>query len=216
MLALYGHPFSSYTWKVLIALNANGTEFEFRQVDSDHPEHAEVLRMAGPQGKMPVLADGDNLIFESTSIIEYVANRHPGGELLIPLDPDAAIGMRMLDRVFDHYVMGNAEAVIKEHIRNPGAPDQTRIAEAKERLRKSYAWLEGWLEYHRAGGQITLIECSAAPSLYYADWIEPIGDGHPRLKAWLAHLCALDPVAICIDAARPYQDEFRKGALGWI
>ncbi|MET0508168.1 MAG: glutathione S-transferase family protein, partial [Burkholderiaceae bacterium] len=32
MLALYGHPFSSYTWKTLIALYANATEFEFRIV----------------------------------------------------------------------------------------------------------------------------------------------------------------------------------------
>ena len=28
-LALHGHPFSSYTWKALIALYANGTAFEF-------------------------------------------------------------------------------------------------------------------------------------------------------------------------------------------
>ena len=32
-LALYGHPFSSYTWKALIALYANGTDFEFREID---------------------------------------------------------------------------------------------------------------------------------------------------------------------------------------
>ena len=39
MLILYGHPFSSYTWKALIALYANETPFEFRMVDGDHPEH---------------------------------------------------------------------------------------------------------------------------------------------------------------------------------
>ena len=32
MLALYGHKFSSYTWKALIALYANETPFEFREV----------------------------------------------------------------------------------------------------------------------------------------------------------------------------------------
>ncbi|HEX5747076.1 MAG TPA: hypothetical protein VFZ09_12605 [Archangium sp.] len=32
MLALYGHPFSSYTWKALIPLYANGTAFEHRVV----------------------------------------------------------------------------------------------------------------------------------------------------------------------------------------
>ena len=91
MLALYGHPFSSYTWKVLIALYADETPFEFRIVDEDHPEHVQVVQGAGPLGKFPVLADGDNLIFESTSIIEYLAKNHPGDNPLIPHDPDAAI-----------------------------------------------------------------------------------------------------------------------------
>ena len=34
-LALYGHPFSSYTQKVLIALYENQTTFEFRWVAPD-------------------------------------------------------------------------------------------------------------------------------------------------------------------------------------
>ncbi len=36
MLALYGHPFSSYTWKALIPLYAVGAEFEFRELGPDH------------------------------------------------------------------------------------------------------------------------------------------------------------------------------------
>ena len=33
MLALFGHPFSSYTWKALIALYENDTAFDLRNVD---------------------------------------------------------------------------------------------------------------------------------------------------------------------------------------
>ena len=44
-LALYGHPFSSYTQKALIALYENRTPFEFRTIGPDSPEHvAEWLR----------------------------------------------------------------------------------------------------------------------------------------------------------------------------
>lgn len=39
-LALYGHPFSSYTQKVLIARYENGTPFEFRGIGPDTPQHA--------------------------------------------------------------------------------------------------------------------------------------------------------------------------------
>jgi len=212
MLALYGHPFSSYTWKALIALYANETEFEFRMVDADHLDHVEVVQAASPHGKFPVLADGDNLIFESSAIIEYLDAHYPGPQVFVPTDPDAAIGVRMLDRVFDNYVMNTMQVIVEEYIGNPNAPDQARIAGVKERLRRSYAWLEGWLQYYPAGEQITLVECAAAPSLFYADWVEPIGDEFPRLAVWRKLLLSLPPVARCVDDARPWRANFPPGA----
>lgn len=213
MLALYGHPFSSYTWKALIALYAQETPFEFRIVDEDHPEHIEAVQSAGPLAKFPVLADGDHLIFESTTIIEYLAQHHAGQNmLLMPGDPDAAIGMRMLDRVFDNYVMAPMQAVVDEHIRNPQAPDKARIGEARQRLERSYRWLEGWLEFYPPMDHITLIECAAAPSLFYADWVHPIGDDFPLLQRWRAHLLAQPPIARCVEDARPYREFFPPGA----
>jgi glutathione S-transferase len=211
-LALYGHPFSSYTWKALIALYANETPFEFRIVDADHPAHCEVVAQASPQGKFPLLADGDTLIFEATSIIEYLNLHHPGRHVLIPRDPDAAADVRKLDRVFDNYVMNQMQPVVDEHLRNPAAPDQSRIAEAKLRLPKSYAWLEEWLEHYPTAEKITLVECAAAPALFYADWVVQIGDAFPRLQAWRAHLLSLPPVARCVDEARPYRSYFPLGA----
>jgi glutathione S-transferase len=211
-LALYGHPFSSYTWKALIALYANETPFEFRLVDGDHPDHVATVQGASPQGKFPVLADDESLIFEATSIIEYVNSHYPGPHQLLPPDPQAANVVRMYDRVFDNYVMNLMQPVVDEYLRNPAAPDQARIAEVKERLRRTYAWLEGWLEYYPASGEITLIECAAAPALFYADWVEQIGDACPRLKAWRAHLLSLPPVARCVEDARPYRQNFPPGA----
>jgi glutathione S-transferase len=211
-LALYGHHFSSYTWKALIALYANGTDFEFRPIDGDHPENIAVIQSAGPLGKFPVLADGDNLIFEATSIIEYLANKFPGPEMLLPYDPDAALGVRMLDRVFDNYVMNIMQGAVAEYLRHPDKPDLQVLEEVRAQLRRSYGWLEGWLEYYPVQGQITLVECAAAPSLFYADWVEQIGDQFPRLKQWRAHLLSLPPVAQCIDDARPYRANFPLGA----
>jgi len=211
-LALYGHPFSSYTWKARIALYAAEVDHEFRIVDADHPEHVQVVQSAGPQGKFPVLADGDNLLFEATSIIEYLAQHHAPRSMLLPEDPDAAIGMRMLDRVFDNYVMGPMQDVVNEYLRDARNPDEARCAEARERLSRSYAWLEGWLQYYRAGDQVTLIECAAAPSLFYADWVLPIPEQFPRLRAWRAHLLRLPAVARCVEEARPYRAGFPLGA----
>jgi glutathione S-transferase len=212
MLALYGHHFSSYTWKALIALYANDTPFEFKPIDEDHPENGAVIAEAGPLGKFPVLQDDRNLIFEASSIIEYLQLNHPGPETLIPQDPDAAVGMRMLDRVFDNYVMNVMQIVVNEYIRDSQNPDKVRCAEAREQLGRVYRWLEGWLEYYPPMDHVTLIECAAAPSLFYADWVHPIADEFPRLQRWRAHLLALPPVKRCVDDARPYREYFPLGA----
>lgn len=212
MLALYGHPFSSYTWKALIALYANDTPFAFRMVDPDHPQHVEAVRAASPLGKFPVLADGDRLIFESTTIIEHLARNFPGRETLIPADVDAAIEVRMLDRVFDNYVMNVMQGAVAEYLRPADARDQSRVDDVHAQLEKTYAWVEGWLAAYPERERITLIECAAAPSLFYADWVKPIGAAYPRLKAWRAHLLALPPVRRCVDDARPYRAFFPLGA----
>lgn len=212
MLALYGHPFSSYTWKAQIALYANETPFDFRVVDADHPEHVAVVQHAGPLSKFPVLEDQGNLIFESTSIIEYLARHYPGAHELVPADPDAAIAMRMIDRVFDNYVMNVMQGVVDEYIDNPQAPDARRCEQVRERLRRTYRWIDAWLEYYPVSTHITLIECAAAPSLFYADWVEPISDDLARLKRWRAHLLALPPVARCVEDARPFRAWFPPGA----
>jgi len=211
-LVLYGHPFSSYTWKALIAMYAEDLEFEFRIVDADHPEHVEFVQQAGPLGKFPVLLHEENVIFEATSIIEYVARHFGGLEMLVPKEMDPAIGMRMLDRVFDNYVMGPTEEIVREYIRDRDNPDMARIGEARDKLEKSYGWIDGWLQFYPPMDHISLIECAAAPALFYSDWVHPIGEDFARLRIWRSHLLSRPAVARCVEDARPYRSIFPPGA----
>lgn len=211
MLELYGHPFSSYTWKVLIALYANATPFAFRSVDPDQPDNYARVQKASPQGKFPLLVDGDLELFETSVIIEHLALHHPGPAPLLPADPDEAIRVRMLDRVFDNYVMNTMQECVDEAIRHGAVSAEVRTR-VGERLIKSYRWINGWLAKYPMPDTISLIECAAAPSLFYADWVHPIPDDCARLRAWRAHLLALPPVARCVDDARPYRTYFPLGA----
>ena len=212
MLALYGHPFSSYTWKALIALYADETPFEFRMVGPDEAENAAFVQSASPLGKFPVLADGDNLIFESTSIIEYLAKHYPGESPLIPHDLDAAIAIRMLDRVFDNYVMNVMQVAVDEYIRDGANAAGPRIDEVHAKLQRTYAWLEGWLEYYPYSEYISLVECAAAPSLFYADWVYEIPERYENLRAYRARLLARPSFARAVEEARPYRHFFPPGA----
>ena len=220
MLALYGHPFSSYTWKALIALYENDTPFEFREVGGD-PANAEFVASAHPAGKFPVLTDGGVTVVETTAIIEYLAVHHPGPAGLIPIEPSLAATARMLDQVFDNYVMGNMQRVVAAHFNdkdNPGAggmreqPDAAEVAAGQRNLRRAYAWLERWLEANLPPPHVSLVTCAAAPSLFYADWVERIPESCPRLAALRAELLALPAVSRCVEEARPYRAYFPPGA----
>jgi len=220
-LALYGHPFSSYTWKALIALYANETPFEFREIDQTVPKYESFTGKAHPSGHFPVLTDGDTIVVETSSIVEYLAVHHPGRAPLIPADPAEAVTVRMIDRVFDHYVMGNMQRVIAAYFVNrddPAAggmrdePLASEVEAGKALVRRAYGWLERWLGANKLPPHVSLVTCAAAPSLFYADWIEPIPADFPKLRALRAELLALPPVARCVDDARPYRPYFPYGA----
>ena len=84
MLALYGHPFSSYTQKVLTALYENGTPFELRNLDPAAPgNHAPEWLRRWPLAKFPLLVDGDHTVVESSIVIEHLQMAHPGPVQLI-------------------------------------------------------------------------------------------------------------------------------------
>jgi glutathione S-transferase len=211
-LALYGHPFSSYTWKALIPLYANGTEFEFRLVGGANAEDDAFVAAASPLGKFPVLVDGDRTVFEASCVVEYLHLHHPGPSPLLPADPAAAIEVRKIDRVFDISVMDSMQEIVLEYIRSPESPDPQVGIRVRDKLQRAYRWIDGWLESYPQREAITLIECAAAPSLFYADWVLQIPEQFERLRAWRAHLLALPAVKRCVDDARPFRAYFPLGA----
>ena len=212
MLEYYGHLFSSYTWKARIALFANDTPHEFKTVKEGDAANETFVEREHPANKFPILRDGETVVIEATSIIEYLAVHHPGPAPLIPADPAEAARARMMDRVFDNYVMGNGQRVVNAYIANRDNPDAAEVDSGKQGLRRAYAWLENWLSDNTLPPHVSLVTCAAAPSLFYADWIERIPDDCPRLRELRAQILAIPAVARCVDDARPYRPYFPLGA----
>jgi glutathione S-transferase len=212
MPELYGHPFSSYSWKAQIAFYEKGVEFDYAVVESSEAMHA--LRALWPLAKFPVFKDETGVWIESSIIIEHLDQLSPNSPQLIPADPKEALKVRFMDRVFDNHVMSVMQGVVNEYIRDRQNPDQSRIAPCKAALDTVYAWLEDNLPDSEwaCGDGFTLADCAAAPSLFYADWVHPIADKFPRLKAYRARLLARPSVARAVDGGRPYRHYFPLGA----
>ncbi|MCA1654189.1 MAG: glutathione S-transferase family protein [Sphingomicrobium sp.] len=211
-LELFAHPFSSYCQKVLIALWADETPFTYRMLDEQHPENMAELKRHWPFGKFPLLLDDGVPVIESTPIIEHLQACHPGRNRWIPEGEDGR-RVRFLDRFFDNYVMDNMTKPVGDKLRPEESRDPYGVARARADLNVAYDWLEGQIGEHWAvGDTFTLADCAAAPSLFYADWVEEIGSSRPRLAAYRARLLAYPPVARAVDEARPYRAFFPLGA----
>lgn len=213
-LALYGHPFSSYTQKVLIALYENSTPFEFRSLGPDTPEHAAEWLRRWPLRKFPLLLDGERQVVESSIIIEHLQLNHPGPVRLLPAEPMAALDVRFLDRFFDLHVMDAMQVAVSSALGHIPMKSEEGLILAKDRLDRAYAWIETHLTGREwaAGPDFTLADCAAAPSLFYADWVHPIAATFPSLQAYRARLLARPSFARAVDEARPYRPLFPLGA----
>lgn len=214
MLALYAHPFSSYCQKVLIALYESGEPFEYKLLSPEEPENGAALARLWPLGKFPVLVDGNRTLIESSIIVEYLDRHYPGSAPLIPHDADEALEVRFLDRFFDNYVMTPMQRIVADYMRPVENRDAQTVTEARALLDRAYGWLDAHMAGRRwaAGDAFSLADCAAAPSLFYADWVNPIADIWTHARAYRNRLLAQPSFARAVDEARPYRKLFPPGA----
>ncbi len=211
-LTLYAHPFSSYCQKVLVALYENDVPFAYRHLE--HPGAAEERAALWPFGTFPVLVDDGRTVAESTVIIEHLDLHHRGPVRWLPDDHAAALEVRLMDRMFDHHVMTPMQRPVAEALRADPSRRDEALAEAARALDTAYGWLEARLARRAwaAGDAFSLADCAAAPALFYADWVRPVGAACPGVRAYRARLLARPSVARCVEEARPYRHYFPLGA----
>ena len=125
----------------------------------------------------PLLLDGDRTVAEATVIIEHLDLHHPGPVRLIPADPAAALEVRFLDRFFDNYVQTPMQKPVLDAMRGRGRHAPRGVAEARATLDRRLCLARGSHGGPRMGGgrRFSLADCAAAPALFYADWVHPIG-----------------------------------------
>jgi len=197
MLTLYEHPFALYCQKVLIALEELGVAYDVleEQRDFNRAELAELW----PPASIPVLRDGDQVIGETSIIIEYVA-----GARLVP-----SLQARLWDRICDEYVSDSVQAIVFDTIEERF--DDGAVQRIRDRLDMAYGMLESRLaaDEFLAGDTFTIADCAAAPGLFYALAIHQWDEGtHPHLTRYYRALAQRPSFAKVIANARPYRDLF--------
>lgn len=206
-LTLHYHPLSSYCQKVLIALDTLELAVDKRLLNLGDPHERSAYLAMWPLGKMPLLVDQGRAIAETSIIIEYLQQHHARpGHALIPQELDAALEVRLWDRLFDLYVMTPMQAFTANILRPQADRDAYGVAKAQEGLASAYALIDRHLEGRTwaAGNAFSMADCAAAPALFYAVTYMPVPQQYRHLTNYFDRLMDHPPVARTIDHARPY------------
>lgn len=203
-MKLYDFPFSPNCRKVRAVAYELGIALEYVAVDLiTGAQRAPGFLAINPNGRVPVLEDGDLILWESTAIIRYLAT----GTALLPTARRAAAEVdRWLAWQVAHLspAMSRvaAERIIKR-VTGRGAPDPAAIAAGTAEFAQWSAILDGALagrEY--LAGPLTIADFALAAHYSLAGACELDLAPHPRVAAWLARVCARDSMARALADAR--------------
>lgn len=209
-LTLYYHPLSSYCHKLLIAIDELGVAVDLQTINPGDPAERAAHIARWPTGKIPLLMDHGRPVPESSIMIEHLQQHHAApGRRLIPDpadDPDAALDVRLWDRLFDQYVMTPMQALTADRLRPEAERDARGVAEAREALQSAYAFIDRHLQGRTwaSGDNFSLADCAAAPALFYAIAYQPLAASQVHLTAYFERLMARPSVARTVDQARPW------------
>ncbi|WP_426013556.1 glutathione S-transferase family protein [Caulobacter sp. DWR2-3-1b2] len=207
-LTLHMQPLASCCWKVLIAFYENDTPFEAKIVDLSGPAETAAFQALWPTSKMPLLRDDarDQTVRETPVIIEYLQTWSPGPVRFIPGGAEAALDVRLMDRLFDLYVQEPMQKIVGDQIRPAVAKDSYCVAQAPAQLAMAYDLIEARLADRpwAAGEVFGLADCAAATALFYADRVAPLAPAHPNTSGYLDRLLVRPSASRVIEKAQPY------------
>ena len=208
-LTLHMHPLASYCWKVLLALYEAGTPFRSVQIDGV-PKADPGYAALWPLAKMPLLQDGGHIVPETSIIIEYLQDHHPGAATLIPPDREIAREARLWDRVFDLYLHTPMQKIVSDHMRPEGAKDALGVEDARSTLDTAYDMLDRHMAERAwvAGDAFSIADCAALPPLFYLDAIHPYRSAYPALAAYFERLASRASAQRVIREAQPWFQYF--------
>jgi len=204
-LILYSYFRSSAAYRVRIALNLKNIDYQTRPVhllkNGGEQFNADYLAL-NPQGRVPVLVVQDQVLTQSSAIIEYLEEAYPVSPLL-PADPVARAYVRSLAQTIacDIHPLNNLRVL--NYLQDTFDQDQKQ------------AWYRHWIREGFAALEMRLQQ-SSYPGLFCFDDTPGMADAFlvPQVYNALRFDCALESFPLISAIYRHCMQEaaFRKAA----
>jgi glutathione S-transferase len=197
-LTLISHALCPYVQRAVIALKEKQVEFE--RIDIDLNAKPDWFLAISPLGKTPVLRVGDQAIFESAVICEYLEDTL--APALHPSDPL----QRALHRGWMEFASSTLNAIWNLYT----ADDETTHDAAVKLLAERFMQIENALDEgpYFAGAQFSLVDAAFAPVFRYFDVFDKAMEidlfaAVPKVGAWRAALARQTSVREAVSPDYP-------------
>lgn len=178
-LTLVSFELCPYVQRAAIVLAEKDVAFE--RINVDLANKPEWFKAISPTGKVPLLRVGDEVLFESSVIIEYLEETQPK-----PLHPQAP-----LSKARHRAWMEFGSAILADIWILETTPDETAFLSKAKLLKEKFTKLENALNAgpYFAGEKFSIVDAVFAPVFRYFDVFDRIldlgvFDGLPKVQAW--------------------------------
>jgi len=201
-LTLYYGSGSPYAWRAQFALEHKALPYELKVLsfsagDTRKPEFVAL----NPRHQVPVLVDGDFVLWESNAIVEYVDEAYPGrGAPLFPGDTKTrAIVRRFIEEVDNYYNKAIDPILDQAFWVKPEERDAAKLAGGRNKAVEELATFSKAMRGDYLAGPLSAADFTFYPLvafLYRAQKIKlPDLDADamltPELRAWKSRIEAL-------------------------
>jgi glutathione S-transferase len=197
---------SPYSWRVLLALEHKRLPYRSHQLQFSKQEHQSPQMLAmNPRGRLPVLKDGDYVVFESIAVLYYLDRKYPEGPLFGRSPEEGGVIMRVIEE-FQAYTEEQLMKICRGLLTGYADPHSDAITEAMHVVAREARTIEmrlskgDWI----VGDGYSAIDMVIFPAIQLlrralerpgaADLARrflPLEANYPALGRWLARIEAL-------------------------
>jgi maleylpyruvate isomerase len=200
MMQLHNFFRSGTSHRLRIALRLKGVAYEYLAVDLRHEAHrSDAFKAINPQGLVPALVDGGQVLTQTPAIIEWLEERYPTPALL----PTAAVDrahVRALAALVgcDIHPLNNRRVL--EYLRHTLTCTESDVnAWCNTWITAGFAALEAMLRADPARGDFCFGNSPTLADVYLVPQVESARRFGVDLTPYPA-ICAIDRVCATIDA----------------
>ena len=203
---LYWGSGSPYAWRVLLALEFKSLPYTSHVLQFSKQEHKSPQMLAlNPRGRVPVLKDGDYVVFESLAVLYYLDLKYPDPPIFGRTPEEAGVIMRVICE-FQAYAESQVTSILRAVFGFAPSGPALDLTEAMHVVASEARTIEGRLSKSNwiVGESFSAADMVCFPSIQLlrralnrpaardlSSRFLPIETHYPALGRWIARVEAL-------------------------